>query len=209
MSKLSPATSHEDASPLERAKLMLDAKAVIEHYDRIIETIDEHRLVLDQREADFVMTVEDYQVLRDFASRDDAPTQAINLEGVAGDEMDKSADRAALLTRLMAAGTTRSEIAPKGWKLVPEEPTKEMIVAGQDEHDNCIDTGYDSDADGNRHDYTTISPDAPSRVYLEMINAAPRGPQGSVGSGTSEGSEGNRPHPAGAAPVSVPSARGK
>lgn len=108
-----------------------------------------------------------------------------------------------LAAKLLSA---RSEIAPKGWKLVPEEPTKEMIVAGQDEHDNCIDTGYDSDADGNRHDYTTISPDAPSRVYLAMINAAPRGPQGSVGSGTSEGSEGNRPHPAGAAPVSVPSA---
>lgn len=103
-------TSRDDKrerSPLERAKLMLDAKVVIEHYNRIIATIDEHRLVLDRQEADFVMTVEDYQTLRDFACRNDAPSQAINLEGVEGDEMDKSADRAALLTRLMAAGEPR------------------------------------------------------------------------------------------------------
>lgn len=45
----------------------------------------------------------------------DTHEQAINLEGVTGDEMDKSAERAALLTRLMAAGepreTTPSTIA--------------------------------------------------------------------------------------------------
>lgn len=65
---------------------------------------------------------------------------------------------------------------PAGWKLVPIEPTKEMIAAGQDEHDNCIDSGYDSDADGNRYDYTLISPDAPARIYRAMLRAAPGSP---------------------------------
>lgn len=69
-------------------------------------------------------------------------------------------------------------VSHPGWRLVPVEPTKEMIVAGQDEHDNCIDTGYDSDADGNRYDYTTISPDAPTRVYTAMVAAAPSGISG-------------------------------
>lgn len=64
------------------------------------------------------------------------------------------------------------EPMPDGMVLVPNEPTKEMIVAGQDEHDNCIDSGYSSDADGNRYDYTTISPDAPVRVYRAMLAAA-------------------------------------
>lgn len=59
------------------------------------------------------------------------------------------------------------------WKLVPVEPTKEMIVAGQDEHDNCVDSGFNSDIDGNRYDYTEISPDAPARVYGAMLAAAP------------------------------------
>lgn len=118
-----------DASPLERAKLMLEAKAVVEHYDRIIETIDEHRLVLDRQEADFVMTVEDYRTLRDFACRDDAATphgKAINLEGVTGDEIDKSAERAALLTRLMAAGEPR-ETTPSHVGQIPMTANPERL----------------------------------------------------------------------------------
>lgn len=55
---------------------------------------------------------------------------------------------------------------------VPREPTKEMIVAGQVEHDNCVDTCYDSNSDGDHFEYTTISPDAPYRVYRAMLAAA-------------------------------------
>ena len=61
----------------------------------------------------------------------------------------------------------------EGYKLVPVEPTKEMMAAGQNEHDNCIDEGYGSDADGNRHNYTTISPDAPYKIYAAMLSASP------------------------------------
>lgn len=56
--------------------------------------------------------------------------------------------------------------------VVPREPTLEMIAAGQDAHDDCVDNGFGSDADGNRYDYTTISPDAPARVYRAMLAAA-------------------------------------
>lgn len=56
--------------------------------------------------------------------------------------------------------------------VVPREPTLEMIAAGQDAHDDCIDSGFGSDADGNRHDYTIISPDAPAKVYRAMLAAA-------------------------------------
>ena len=66
------------------------------------------------------------------------------------------------------------ELRSNGGVVVPTEPTKEMIAAGQDEHDNCIDTGYDSNADGDRFEYTTISPDAPYRIYRSMIAARPK-----------------------------------
>lgn len=61
-----------------------------------------------------------------------------------------------------------------GWVAVPVEPTKEMISAGQDEMDNCIENGFDSDIDGNRFDYTEISSDAPYIIYRAMIAAAPQ-----------------------------------
>lgn len=67
-----------------------------------------------------------------------------------------------------------STAIPDGWVGVPVEPTKEMVSAGQDEMDNCIENGFDSDIDGNRFDYTEISPDAPYRIYLAMIAAAPQ-----------------------------------
>lgn len=53
-------------------------------------------------------------------------------------------------------------------------PSKEMIAAGQDALDDCIDYGYDSDADGNRYDYTSISSDAPARVFEAMVIVALR-----------------------------------
>lgn len=54
--------------------------------------------------------------------------------------------------------------------------TKEMIIAGQEELEACIDNGFDSDADGNRHDYTAIASDAPYRVFCAMLAAAPQSP---------------------------------
>lgn len=58
-----------ERSPLERAKLMLDAKVVVDHYNRIVGKIkdgDDPATPLDP-EADFVITVVDYETLRDFA----------------------------------------------------------------------------------------------------------------------------------------------
>ncbi len=51
------------------------------------------------------------------------------------------------------------------------EPSKEMVIAGDDEKEWCIDSSYSSDADGNRHDYTIIASDLPARVYRAMIDA--------------------------------------
>lgn len=65
-----------------------------------------------------------------------------------------------------------SALDAAGYAVVPKEPTPEMIVAGQDEHDNCVDHGWESNADGERFDYTTISPDAPFRVYKAMLQAS-------------------------------------
>lgn len=55
-------------------------------------------------------------------------------------------------------------------------PTKEMAVAGDDALDECVDSDWSSDADGNRHDYTTIRSDAPGTVYSAMIDAALKAP---------------------------------
>lgn len=61
---------------------------------------------------------------------------------------------------------------PDGYVMVPKEPTKQMILAGQEELESCIDNGFDSDIDGNRYDYTDIVPDAPHRVFMAMLAAA-------------------------------------
>ncbi|HCB0987281.1 TPA: DUF551 domain-containing protein [Klebsiella variicola subsp. variicola] len=65
---------------------------------------------------------------------------------------------------------------PDGYVMVPKEPTKQMILAGQEELESCIDNGFDSDVDGNRYDYTDIVPDAPHRVFMAMLAAAPQSP---------------------------------
>lgn len=52
------------------------------------------------------------------------------------------------------------------------EPTKEMVLAGDDEKEACIDSDWDSDVDGNRHDYTIINSDLPARVWRAMLDAA-------------------------------------
>ncbi len=57
-------------------------------------------------------------------------------------------------------------------KTVALEPTKEMLVAGQDALDDCVDRDYDSDADGNQYDYTTIRSDAAAHVWRAMFVAA-------------------------------------
>ncbi|EPM0590588.1 hypothetical protein WJB48_005036, partial [Klebsiella pneumoniae] len=63
-------------------------------------------------------------------------------------------------------------VARPGYMMVPREPTKQMILAGQEELESCIDNGFDSDIDGNRYDYTDIVPDAPHRVFMAMLAAA-------------------------------------
>lgn len=65
-------------------------------------------------------------------------------------------------------------VVPDGYVMVPKEPTKQMILAGQEELESCIDNGFDSDIDGNRYDYTDIVPDAPHRVFMAMLAAAPQ-----------------------------------
>lgn len=65
-------------------------------------------------------------------------------------------------------------VALPGYMMVPREPTKQMILAGQEELESCIDNGFDSDIDGNRYDYTDIVPDAPHRVFMAMLAAAPQ-----------------------------------
>ena len=61
--------------------------------------------------------------------------------------------------------------APEGYWIAPDEPTKAMIIAGQDEHENCIDNDWDSGPDGESHNsYTIIASDAPARVYHAMRN---------------------------------------
>ncbi len=67
-----------------------------------------------------------------------------------------------------------SPAIPEGYVMVPREPTKQMILAGQEELESCIDNGFDSDIDGNRYDYTDIVPDAPRRVFMAMLAAAPQ-----------------------------------
>lgn len=67
-----------------------------------------------------------------------------------------------------------SPAIPDGYVMVPKEPTKQMILAGQEELESCIDNGFDSDIDGNSYDYTDIVPDAPHRVFMAMLEAAPQ-----------------------------------
>lgn len=66
-----------------------------------------------------------------------------------------------------------AELVPDGWKLVPGEPTKEMVAAGQDRFEECIDSGFDSCEDGSTYEYSKISSDAPYLVYIAMLAAAP------------------------------------
>ncbi|MCR1002089.1 MAG: hypothetical protein NQ081_05610 [Enterobacter cloacae] len=68
---------------------------------------------------------------------------------------------------------SNSPVVQDGWVMVPLEPTKEMIVAGQDALDECINEGFNSDEDGNIYEYTNISSDAPHSVFKSMIAAAP------------------------------------
>lgn len=72
------------------------------------------------------------------------------------------------------AALTGIPMIPDGYVMVPKEPTKQMTLAGQEELESCIDNGFDSDIDGNRYDYTDIVPDAPHRVFMAMLAAAPQ-----------------------------------
>ena len=72
-----------------------------------------------------------------------------------------------------ASAISLAELVPDGWKLVPVEPTKEMVAAGQDKFEECIDSGFDSCEDGSTYEYSKISSDAPYLVYIAMLAAAP------------------------------------
>jgi hypothetical protein len=51
-------------------------------------------------------------------------------------------------------------------------PTGKMVEVGIDKLEECTDNGYDSDMDGNRHEYTHILSDAPQLIFAAMIQAA-------------------------------------
>ena len=55
------------------------------------------------------------------------------------------------------------------------EPTKEMVLSGDIAKEDCIDSDWDSDADGNRHYSTTINSDLPAIVWRAMLAASPIG----------------------------------
>jgi len=54
---------------------------------------------------------------------------------------------------------------------LPEEPTKRMILAGETELENCMDTDYDSCEDGGCYQYTTVHSDAPAKIWRAMVKA--------------------------------------
>jgi hypothetical protein len=62
---------------------------------------------------------------------------------------------------------------PSGYRLVPVEPTREMILAAEAELENQTDSDYDSDADGNRYPYSIRRPGWETHVYAAMLAAAP------------------------------------
>lgn len=61
-----PNVEPSEGSALNRAKLMLEAKCVIKHYDEIIASAPLYP-VANPHDDDFVITTEDYQTLRDYA----------------------------------------------------------------------------------------------------------------------------------------------
>lgn len=77
------------------------------------------------------------------------------------------------LAKQALADMERSTV-PDGWVAVPIDATKEMVTAGQDKFEECIDHGFDSCEDGSTHEYSKISSDAPYQVFKAMIEAAPK-----------------------------------
>ena len=74
--------------------------------------------------------------------------------------------------RLPEAQKDYCDILARAAILALREPTKEMVVAGDDEKEMCIDSDWSSDADGNRHDYMVINSDLAAHVWRAMIDAA-------------------------------------
>ncbi len=70
----------------------------------------------------------------------------------------------------------QSEGVPAGWKLVPIEPTREMILVGDSVLDNCKDRDYDSTTDGSTYSYETIRAGTQTAIYQAMLEAAPSPP---------------------------------
>jgi hypothetical protein len=56
-------------------------------------------------------------------------------------------------------------------KPLPKEATKEMILAGETELENCIDTDFDSGPDGSSYQYHTVHSDAPAKIWRAMVKA--------------------------------------
>lgn len=79
-----------------------------------------------------------------------------------------------------ALGATQSAFAaylasltqPVGMVCVPVEPTKEMVIAGDDALMECKDYSWDS-RDECGHEELSIRSDAPAQIYRAMIAAAP------------------------------------
>lgn len=88
------------------------------------------------------------------------------------DVIDNAMSAAMLMVDEASAADFLAALKDAGYVIVPKEPTKQMVIAGDDEKENCIDSGWDSDTDGNRYDYTIINSDLPARVYRAMLAAA-------------------------------------
>lgn len=57
-------------------------------------------------------------------------------------------------------------------KTLPKEPTKNMILAGEDVLDSCLDSDFDSGPDGEAaYHYNTIKSGTASRVWIAMVEA--------------------------------------
>jgi hypothetical protein len=63
--------------------------------------------------------------------------------------------------------------APTGdWVLVPREPTKEMVAAGDDKLEECKDYSWDS-RDECGHDQMYLHSGTPAQIYRAMVAATP------------------------------------
>jgi len=65
------------------------------------------------------------------------------------------------------------DLADAGFVILPKEPTKEMVLAGEAALDDCKDGGWDSGPDGESYNsYEYIISGAQTTIYKAMLTAA-------------------------------------